>query len=929
MNRKVSSNLQSYTSLVETTKSPSITLTEIMSNNDSLIDTLGLIYTLTTKHESIHSEVLSICKKIDTKEEDYAVKEWVIKILFVIFEKIKKKNEIKKEALRILSEIKFDLTNFILSALNHEENIEIVKEIISHVKFYGIIPEILKEIKRNNSINIIKNVPSILTNFHEFLSKEEIDFLCESEHSFLRSCFIDILYKKIIESKTEKREKENVNPTSASSESIEDEVVVEKNEALDEQTIYLFMERLSDINHFVRARALQLIGNLFNEGFINDKLLEVLIVVGNKILDKTCIVRKRAICFFSNFLMIRDQEIINSELNDIIHMALQKSLLLMNMKITTEVLEIIHFIKLSYFYKIKNSKAAFESIFNLIWDQKTKKIVLECIKEIIDRSDPINFFYSFCKENESYKKTIKSIKFKNNWIERMQNDFYSGNFYYESSFILSNVKRIKFDPRLISHSTIVLFKSSSQEELIENCKIYKNVLKIVLRSESCKCNNIKCNLCEIKEESLIQIIKNLVKMNFIEYEIIDLTIRILFKNKNFEKNIKKMIELLNLKDDNIKIVYSLGTICTEVNNFLENIEKNVKNIKLDETIDEKIKEKRKSITKLNLKRLSVSVNNTFIENSVIENTFVNQSVVDCTFLKDLKEKEDKEEVSDFIFYLKEKEMIYSKESLIREYIPLLKEMLREINYNKLINNKIFNEIENNIDDNNIEYIVNNENNNIENINIEINSGKNKSSNNEGKYSLEIKTNEEIQNIAYITLYKIMLCSSEFFLENIEYLEKGLNSKNLLVKNSSIFALADFITLYSAWVENFNIYLFNILENEENIIIKKNCIIIIYKLIKKNYIKIKGYGRIFVKLINDNEIGDVFMKIINSSTENDISNMIYEALTEKEIDSDLLYCVEKLMKFIDKEKVKESLFNKICDKNKNEESVEKIRKIILA
>ncbi|KAM0676295.1 condensin complex non-SMC subunit Cnd1 [Gurleya vavrai] len=837
MDKKVSTNFQSFESLVETTKTPAKLLKDILSNNDSLPETITLLYALSNRHEIIHLEILNFLKEISS-EHDYAIKEWTVKILFIIFEKSKKKNENKSEALKILQKLKFDFTNFIINLLNSEENIEISKEIIKSTKFYAIVPELVKEIKRNSENSIVKNASMVLVDFHQFLSSEDIEFMCESEHFSLRNCYLDILYSKTIEEADKKENKEN------------------------ENYVYLFMERLSDVNHFVRNKALHYLGLLMNDNYLRNHLNEVLVLVCNKIFDRTSIVRKKAICFFSNFLIKNDKEIHSEQINEILNNALQKILDLLSSKVTTEVLDIIHFIKLSYFYKVKNSKIAFESLFDLIWDSKTKKIILESIKEIIERSEPIDFFYSFCSENESYKKTLKSIKFKKNWILKIQNDFFKDKFLYESTFVLSNIRNVEFDSRFVDKITLKLFKSASQEELVENCKIYKNVLKIILKCKKCKCIDSNCEECFSKDKSLLQISKNLSKLNFIEYEIIDLTTRILFRNKNFEKNILSMINLLNNKEDYIKIIYALGTICSEINLFLENVEKNFKDpsFKIDKTIKEEIKEKRNSFLKKH------SINNTFIENTVIENTMINNSIVDCTFVKGLKEK-DKDEVSDFIFYLKEKEIVYNVNSLIREYLPILYEMLNDNNF-------------------------------------------------------------EIQNVAYLSLYKIMLCSSEFFLENFMHLEKGLKSKNFLVRNTSIFALAEFIPIYSAWIESMILNLFEFLCSEENENIKKNCAIIIYKMLTKKLIKLKGQGKIIIKCIKNEIIGNLIRKIVKISSENEISNMIYETLSEEEINENILECVEVAIKFIDKEKIRESLCSKIEEKKSAEEFL-KIKKIIMS
>ncbi|KAM0677375.1 condensin complex non-SMC subunit Cnd1 [Binucleata daphniae] len=929
MNRKISTNLQTYLHQAESTKTPSILFNEIVTNNDSLTDSLSLIYTIAQKHQSIDQKIIDYLITFEYNEMDYEVKELIVKIIFVIIERLKSKqskvksnanveddevttNNTKSNSLLdhicyILNCVSFDLTNFLLNALNYENCIETVKEIIEKTKCYNFVIEVMKEIKRNENSTPCKNAIKIIVYFSKYFSIEEFEVLNENEHFYFRICYLEIIYEKMHNKSVEKsinrsrKEKKkhindddssNASNGSISSEDVSSEDIKNNsNSAIDKPlsvSVYVILERLSDLNHFVRSKAIQLLGNLFTENMLKKQINEILLILTSKIHDKTVIVRKKSICFFSNYLMVNNNEILDCNLNSIFSAALNNSMILLKSRVTSEVVEIIHFIKLAYFYKVKDSKSAFENLFNLIWDKKTKKVILESIKEIIERTDPVTFFYTFCSNNESYKKVMKSIKFRKNWIERIQNNFFSNNLLFESSIILSNVKNQCVSSRFVSFATHILFKSANEEELKINCEIYKNVLKMIVNNH--KNNEVNKDMNEYEDITTI-VAKNLVKMNFIDFQIIDLTIKILFKNKKYETNILKMIEMMKVKEDNVKIVYCIGSICSELHFFLENVERQVKN---KANNNEKTNFDNKTLV-----NKSSNVDNSFINNSMIDNTFINNSLIDCTFVNKLQEKNDLEEVNDFLTYLKEKEIIYNSNSLIKEILPIVKEMIQ---FSK----------------------------------EDINEGAN-------------HCVDDLQNIAYITMYKIMLCSSEFFIENIKYLKNGLKSTNMKVKNTSIFALADFIVNYSAWVEKFTDTFFDILEMDDSCstngdntsiydgnasiingdspcdVIQKNCILIVFKMILKNLIKLKGHGKVLVMLINNNNIGNIIQKLISSLTENEIFNILYETVCEVSFD-EIKDKIEFICRLISKDKLKENLYNKMVEVN-GSEKMNEISKVL--
>ncbi|ELA41617.1 uncharacterized protein VICG_01365, partial [Vittaforma corneae ATCC 50505] len=105
----------------------------------------------------------------------------------------------------------------------------------------------------------------------------------------------------------------------------------------------------------------------------------------------------------------------------------------------------------------------------------------------------------------------------------------------------------------------------------------------------------------------------------------------------------------------------------------------------------------------------------------------------------LKSKTD-EEIADFFFYLKEKEVLYSENSILHQFVPLLLDSLKS-------------------------------------------------------------SNSDIQSIAHSSLFKCMLISSEFFNEHKHIVFDALNSPCIAVRNNAVTAFHDFLIFYNTSLDS--------------------------------------------------------------------------------------------------------------------------------
>ncbi|EJW01260.1 hypothetical protein EDEG_00533 [Edhazardia aedis USNM 41457] len=1021
--------------------------------------------------------------------DEFLIKDWTFKIIFLALERLKRKENYKHDCFDILkifvdnfnthkdhdeiseenslSEEKFaskkceknvgnnlinynEMNNYIISLLNVDGLQDVVLELIEFLNI-DIIYQIIDDIP--SLPNYLKNCNNIFLKYCTVVDIKLFFKLIESESYILRNTFLEVLLKYILwkefEVKTinieptdvlikdhycgdkiDKNIKTNVNS---------DNITLEREASfVDHEWINIFVERLNDVNFYVRIKAIHNLGILVSKNLLNIKLIEAFKKVSERILDTTINVRKRAINFFGAYLM--EKQNIDEELVDCFADSCEKCLLLIRSGIKSEIVEIVHFIKLAFFYgnspdfrdirncaKIimcknnsetnnaddnitenlkfitnknnencdnanmekniatnnqnfvdkhsnendqkqscskntlffqdniyadgSNENFVFDSNKNIFPKDKIKglkrsankfkpyfeevfsfksKAVLEAVKDVINRTDPVNFFYSF--ESLGFKTILHNIRFRRNWINQLNKDFFNKKF--KAAFVLSNVE-MDFNPEYVFFISKILFNSRDEIELFENVKVYKDVLSIVLKSNM-KCiacdnkknkqhnellenfinekhnkhekndkeNNIEeddnnndnekenleknihkdtCNFCFRKEKAISAITKNVAKFNFIDFEILENTLQILMKENNFEQRIKKMLNILISKKDIIKAVYLTGFLSLKIRNYFDLLERKLKKKGVELGLDDYQKDKSsvsqhyenndkqicditapkkseiltdqsnklKSLGKnnpeniendsfmfkkhrlairdrrMNLKRLSLQnslktcnqneneTNNILYNDSVFYNATIvdlsafDQTIKECTFIESLKKEEN---ISDYIFFLKEKELFYNKDSVFYEIKSIIIQLIGH-------------------------------------------------------------SNEEIRNIAYISIFRMMQCSSELFQDHKNLIIKALTDNSKKIRNTALFALADFIKLYSAWVDTLTIYLFKNLFSSKAI--KTNAISLIYNLVKNNHLKLKNYGVYCSLAFIDDDLKAIMKRLCRDISENDVANIFYD------------------------------------------------------
>ena len=252
---------------------------------------------------------------------------------------------------------------------------------------------------------------------------------------------------------------------------------------------------------------------------------------------------------------------------------------------------------------------------------------------------------------------------------------------------------------------------------------------------------------------------------------------------------------------------SMKTPNSETRNSLsrsESVRKSLENMKGVDNLREKRKSleesRRSSLSRLSIDRsMSITSNRLSLRFEELEET--------------LKDKTD-EEIADFFFYLKEKEMLYSDTSMLNQVVPILLQSLNN-------------------------------------------------------------TDIEVQSLAYSSLFKFMIVSSEFFNEHKHRLSDALAHESYKIKNLAIIAMHDFMIFYNSSIDS-NL-LFEMLAYPEA---SKNALLVIFNLLQKNIIRIKNNGKKVISLLFDKELGSIVKSLISNfaSNSNLISVLFYETYT---------------------------------------------------
>ena len=163
---------------------------------------------------------------------------------------------------------------------------------------------------------------------------------------------------------------------------------------------------------------------------------------------------------------------------------------------------------------------------------------------------------------------------------------------FEISYLLLHIGRslsIDLFHQMLLFSTQLLFSSKDETELIHALAIYKNIVQIRIRERT-------------EFDSVIELlIKDLVKMTFFEYQIVDLTVAAIYSiSKAPERNNVVLLENLCSRNENsLKPISAVG--CVGLRHlYIEGLERlaraNKAIIKVDKSVvGSDIRERRKSI----------------------------------------------------------------------------------------------------------------------------------------------------------------------------------------------------------------------------------------------------------------------------------------------------------------------------------------------
>ncbi|KAK6089425.1 hypothetical protein P3W45_001562 [Vairimorpha bombi] len=816
-NQNVDSNIEDYTSLIEMcdnyTKKYKI-FRLLKSNTTNISSSLPLIFLLTSKLKSVYEdelvlEILDYFKNIKSTHEY----EWISKIIFLILEYVKdrkKNNEIK---LLVLENIKIcsahtSIINHIYNFMLNDNSSEIVYAILVFIP--EICDDFVREAISQTNPVILKNCGTILVNLcstqrNLFVNYRHFDVFLDSEHYFLRNCYLEIIFN-MVEVYKEMEDIQGIN-----------------------NIINVLKERLNDVYFNVRYRALSLLGSLFENNSVPlDTRNELIKCIGERILDKTVIVRKKAATICNNLLInnpfisednlskkdsmddtrIKYYEDMNN-FHDVMKIILSNVMTLLNTSPSSDSQVFLDFIKLCLYYEIDGSKECFEQTFDLVWENDC---IISCFKDIITRVrvrkiSVVSFLKKFVsrQRNHSFEKIVRELYKRSvlNIYEDLHEDILKNKDIFESSYLLFCIgKYLENDKfyELLRHVTNILFSVSTNQELDCALQIYSNIL------------NLKAKKKESEESEILNlVIKNLSKMVFFDFRTVQDSVNLVYKiAKEPEIYVRKMLVLMNNKNLNLlKLIYS------------------------------DIKERRKSI---NASRMSFQ---SFVEEDEDRANKLKKEDVEENFMDNKTE----EEISDFFFYLKEKDVLYNKEGLLYEYSRMIPDFCKS-------------------------------------------------------------EDKDLQEVSFLSLCKLMCLSSEYFMEHKDLFLDSFTNVNDNIRANAAISMGDYLLSFNSIIENNSKLLFEGL-SDGNTTVRKNSLLTIYSLLKRNILRLGSNSIYLTNLIfdEDEEIRNITRNIIFNLSENDnfITTIVYEKFSNSA--NDYTKFVDFFMPLL-KDKSKETIFLKL-------------------
>lgn len=829
-----------------------------------------LLFTFASKLSGESDEGL-IAKIVDfvrgCRGDSRETSEWMIKILFLVLEKVKDKRKDAEVRLRVLECIRAygedtSLVSHVMDLMCTKNSADVVGSILEFVP--SICDEVVRCAMQQDNATMLRNLSGVLPGVSErnvglFVNYERFGELLDSEHFFMRSCFLEIC-GNVAEHFKAKGMVEELN-----------------------DVVGVVVERLSDTYFLVRYKALQVLECLFQRGLVTvGKRHEIIREVSGRVLDKAAVVRRKAVTICSGLLMAHPfasektlerrslgpgrgksergeeedegcrrkyYEDLN-EFHDIMKETQANVATLLRVGAKTEVSECIEFMKLALHYQIDGSGEAFESLFGLVWTRDAEPLVMslrDLLMQVRARGASVfGFLKGFIRPegNHSFERVLGELSARRyidkGFVVELCNVFLQGEELAETSYLLRHIGRplpVETFRSLLLLCTRLLFCSQEEKGVVSMLSVYKNVMQIRIRER-----------VAFDEEIVETLVKNLSKMVFFEHSTVELTVSAIYSvSREPEKSAVMLLErLCRAEKGFLKVVSAVGCVGLRHMRYVEGLEELVKSnrmrVKVDRAvITPEMTERRRSI---NASRLSIS---TMADEDRSGSTMLEEPGTGKDVSSKLEDRSE-EEIVDFFFYIKEREMLYGKASVL----CALKRVVEEAC---------------------------------------------------------CAGDEETQAAGHVSLYKLMCISSEFFTEHYEAFIRSMGHSSARIRANAVVAMSDFLMNYNTTAEKHAHLLLESL-NDPSADVRKNALLVIHSLVIKNILKIKGHGCRLVRLLADEdmEIREMAEHLLIQISRKDamMAALFYEVVTAR--DGLLALAIDFLADLIN-EKTKEGLFLK--------------------
>ncbi|KAI4291237.1 hypothetical protein PAPHI01_0511 [Pancytospora philotis] len=806
---------EEYKGLVESTtlENAEAVLGQLLRANDSSELFRALLYDFVARIAPAEGEIgsasVSLIQRVLSAIKDSRD---AAPILFLVFGRLKgrRHEELRIRVLELIQRADFTVAS-VLEMLYWPDCADTVVDVLGARA--ALADDFIRQSVGIDNPTVVKNVSQIfpLLPIEHFLNYGAFRFLGESEHYSLRCCFIEIAERLVLHFRGE-----------SNLESIRD-------------LTRLVEERLSDVNFYVRGRALGCIASLFaKECVLKDQRNTLIREITQRVKDKTVNVRKKSVSMLGEILLNHpfkhkktlapeEPECAENASNttagtkrieqdfrefvELMEEALAAITKLLDYDLKTDIVEIVTFIKIAYVLQLRGSTRAFEMILGLVYS-KDRQLVVDMLNEIAAvRRDVV---YEFIN-NRAFDEALRLMSVSE---EMLYKNFYGGYRTLESAYVLRQLGRKISESNglvLLEHATGILFGSRDEAELEQSMAIYNHVLVILqhLRSRTAPGSDL-----------LRLAGKNIAKMRFYDKSVVKNTVQLFYAvSLNPEKSCGKLVKNLVLCKSKLKLLDCVGWIALSQYFLLERLERNYKGqdqkkdgralqlgadklVKFRRSIGSEgltdLREKRKSLEEA--RRLSLGK----------AGGAAKMSLKYDELSESMRDKTD-EEIADFFFFLRENELLFSPSSLLHQFTPLIEDSLHAAEH-------------------------------------------------------------EIQTAAYFTLNAWMLTSSAFFSSHLPLFMGSLTHPSAIIKNNAVAALHDFVILYNASIDSS--ILFSYLTDPD---INKNVALAIHSLLSKNVIRIKNNSTKLVVHLFDPAIGSIIRSIVRSLSvgNNNISIIFYE------------------------------------------------------